>query len=66
MLLGRFLPIVLVLALAGSLAAAAAGAGHGGHAAHPPPLFVGLLGVVIVVVGLTFFPASGAGPLAEG
>ena len=36
MLAGRFLPIVLVLALAGSLAAAAAGPGDRGHAAHPP------------------------------
>ena len=37
MLLGRFLPIIFVLALAGSLAAPAAGAEDGGHAAHARP-----------------------------
>jgi K+-transporting ATPase ATPase A chain len=67
MLLGRFLPIVFVLALAGSLAAqrhvpVTAGTlhTHGG-------LFVGMLvGVVLVLVALTFFPALALGPLAEG
>lgn len=66
MLFGRFVPIVLVLALAGSLARqqpAAVGAGtlptHG-------PVFAGLLGfVVVVVAGLTFFPALALSPIAE-
>ncbi|WP_007467664.1 potassium-transporting ATPase subunit KdpA [Segniliparus rugosus] len=66
MLFGRFLPIILVLALAGSLATQ--------H--HTPPtsgtlpthrgLFVGLLlGVVLLVAALTFFPALALGPIAE-
>ena len=68
MLVGRFLPIVLVLGLAGSLARPAAGAGDGGHAAHPPARCSSamLAGVVLVVAGLTFFPALALGPLAEG
>lgn len=66
MLFGRFVPIVLVLALAGSLARqrpAVVGAGtlptHG-------PVFAGLLAfVVLVVAGLTFFPALALSPVAE-
>ena len=67
MLLGRFLPMMLVLALAGSLAQQ-----------HPVPvtsgtlpthrmLFVAMLvGVVLIVTGLTYFPSLTLGPLAEG
>ena len=66
MLMGRFLVIVPVLAIAGSLAAkktVPASAGtfptHGG-------LFVGLLvGVILVVGGLTYFPALAVGPIVE-
>ena len=43
MLLGRFLPIVLVLGLAGSLARQAAGAGDAGTLPTHRPLFVGML-----------------------
>jgi K+-transporting ATPase ATPase A chain len=67
MLLGRFVPIVFALALAGSLARQ-----------HPVPVTQGtlpthkalfvtmLVGVVLVVTGLTYFPALTLGPLAEG
>jgi K+-transporting ATPase ATPase A chain len=66
MLIGRFLFIVPMMAVAGSLAAkkiAPASAGtfptHGG-------LFVGLLtGVILIVGGLTFFPALSLGPIVE-
>jgi K+-transporting ATPase ATPase A chain len=67
MLLGRFVPMVFVLALAGSLAAqrpvpATAGTLHTGK-----PLFACLLtGTALVVTGLTYFPALALGPLAEG
>jgi K+-transporting ATPase ATPase A chain len=66
MLVGRFLFIVPMMAVAGSLAAkkiVPASAGtfptHGG-------LFVGLLiGVILIVGGLTFFPALSLGPIVE-
>ncbi|HKU54635.1 MAG TPA: potassium-transporting ATPase subunit KdpA [Rhizomicrobium sp.] len=66
MLIGRFLFIVPMMAVAGSLAAkkiVPASAGtfptHGG-------LFVGLLiGVILIVGGLTFFPALSLGPIVE-
>jgi len=67
MLIGRYAPIVLVLALAGSLA-------RQGHTPESPgtlpthrPQFVGLVAVVTVILcGLTFLPALALGPLAEG
>ena len=67
MLFGRFLPMVFVLALAGSLARQqSVPAGSGTLPTHNP-LFVGMLsGVVLIVVGLTYFPALALGPLAEG
>lgn len=67
MAFGRFLPIVLVLALAGRLAAQGRTAVTAGTFPTHRPLFVGLLtAVTLVVVGLTFFPALSLGPLAEG
>ena len=67
MLLGRYLPMILVLALAGSL----------GRQGHTPasigtlpthrPQFVGLVAAVTVILcALTFLPALALGPLAEG
>ncbi|MGW5513114.1 potassium-transporting ATPase subunit KdpA [Nocardia africana] len=67
MVFGRFIPIVLVLALAGSLA----------HQGHTPesigtlpthrPQFVGMVaGVTLILVALTFLPMLALGPLAEG
>lgn len=67
MVIGRFLPIVLVLALAGRLAAQGRTAVTAGTFPTHRPLFVGLLStVVLVVVGLTYFPALSLGPLAGG
>ncbi len=67
MLLGRFLPIVLVLALAGSLARQTAAPVSAGTMPTHTPLFVSMLiGVTVVLVALTFLPALALGPLAEG
>ena len=67
MLLGRFLPIIFVLALAGSLARQQQVPKTDGTLPTHGPLFVGMLtGVVIIVAGLTFFPVLSLGPLAEG
>jgi K+-transporting ATPase ATPase A chain len=67
MLLGRFLPIVFVLALAGSLARQQQVPQTSGTLPTHGPLFVGMLtGVAVIVAGLTFFPALALGPLAEG
>ena len=67
MLVGRFVPIVLALALAGSLALQQPVPATAGTLATHRPLFVGMLvGVVIIVAGLTFFPALALGPMAEG
>ncbi|ADI12387.1 potassium-transporting ATPase subunit A [Streptomyces bingchenggensis BCW-1] len=67
MLLGRYLPMVFVLALAGSLARQQPVPVTAGTLPTHRPQFVGLLtGVVLIVVGLTYFPALSLGPLAEG
>ena len=67
MLVGRFVPIVLVLALAGSLARQPVVPVTAGTLPTHRPLFVLLLtGTVVVVAGLTFVPALALGPLAEG
>jgi len=67
MLLGRFLPIVFVLALAGSLAAQDRLPVTAGTLPTHRPQFVGLhLGAVLVVSALTYFPVLALGPLAEG
>ncbi|MFD5385366.1 potassium-transporting ATPase subunit KdpA [Streptomyces sp. NPDC127074] len=67
MLFGRFLPMVFVLALAGSLAGQAPVPVTAGTLPTHRPQFVGLLtAVVLIVVGLTYFPALSLGPLAEG
>lgn len=66
MLLGRFVPVVLVLALAGSLARQdRVPAGPGTLPTHGPVFAVLLGGVVVVVAGLTFFPALALAPVAE-
>ncbi|MFB7249194.1 potassium-transporting ATPase subunit KdpA [Microbacterium sp. NPDC056234] len=67
MLLGRFLPIVLVLALAGSLAAQDRIPATTGTLPTHRPQFVGLLtAVAVIVTALTYFPVLTLGPLAEG
>lgn len=66
-LFGRFIPIALVLALAGSLAAQDKVPATAGTMPTHRPLFVGLLvGVTVIVTALTFFPVLTLGPLAEG
>ncbi|WP_242616290.1 potassium-transporting ATPase subunit KdpA [Microterricola gilva] len=67
MLLGRLLPILFVLALAGSLAAQEKVPVTAGTLPTHKPLFVGLLcGTVLIVSALTYFPVLALGPLAEG
>ncbi|OXS32543.1 potassium-transporting ATPase subunit KdpA [Streptomyces sp. XY006] len=67
MLLGRFLPMVFVLALAGSLAEQQPVPATAGTLRTDKPLYTGLLaGTIIIVTGLTYFPALALGPLAEG
>jgi K+-transporting ATPase ATPase A chain len=65
-LIGRFLMILPLLAVAGSLAAKRQVAVSAGTFPTHGPLFVGLLvGVVIIVGALTFFPALSLGPIVE-
>lgn len=67
MLLGRFVPMIFVLALAGSLARQRqVPASAGTLPTHRPLFAVLLLGVIFIVVGLTYFPAQALGPIAEG
>jgi K+-transporting ATPase ATPase A chain len=66
MLLGRFAFIVPMMAVAGSLAAKKLVPPSAGTFPTHTPLFVGLLcGVIVIVGGLTFFPALALGPIAE-
>ncbi|GAA2223376.1 potassium-transporting ATPase subunit KdpA [Micromonospora olivasterospora] len=67
MLLGRFLPIIFVLALAGSLARQQPTPASEGTLPTHKPLFIGMVvGVTVILVALTFLPALALGPLAEG
>ncbi|MET0496254.1 MAG: potassium-transporting ATPase subunit KdpA [Actinoplanes sp.] len=67
MLLGRFLPIIFVLGLAGSLARQKPVPASTGTLPTHKPLFIGMVvGVVVVLIALTFLPALALGPLAEG
>jgi potassium-transporting ATPase potassium-binding subunit len=67
MLLGRFAPEIFALGLAGSLARQAPVPESAGTLDTRTPLFVGMLvGVILILVGLTYFPALALGPFAEG
>ncbi|HEY7483157.1 MAG TPA: potassium-transporting ATPase subunit KdpA [Streptosporangiaceae bacterium] len=67
MAFGRFLPMVFVLALAGSLARQGRTPPSEGTLPTHRPQFVGMLvGVTVIIVALTFLPALALGPLAEG
>ncbi len=67
MFLGRLLPIVFVLALAGSLAKQRkVPATAGTLPTHRPQFVLLLIGVTLILAGLTYFPALALGPLAEG
>ncbi|MEU2006682.1 potassium-transporting ATPase subunit KdpA [Rhodococcus sp. NPDC019627] len=66
MLFGRFLPIIFVLALAGSLATQRTTPPGAGTLPTAGPMFTGLLtGTAVLVAALTFFPALALGPIAE-
>jgi K+-transporting ATPase ATPase A chain len=67
MVFGRFLSIILVLALAGSFAAQARTPESVGTLPTHRPQFVGMVvGVTVILVALTFLPMLALGPLAEG
>jgi potassium-transporting ATPase potassium-binding subunit len=67
MVIGRFLPMVLMLALAGSLARQRVTPASAGTLPTHRPQFVGLVvGVTVILVALTFLPCLALGPLAEG
>jgi K+-transporting ATPase ATPase A chain len=66
MLIGRFIFVVPLLAVAGSLAQKKSLAPSAGTFPTHGPLFVGLLvGVIVIVGGLTYFPAVALGPVVE-
>jgi K+-transporting ATPase ATPase A chain len=67
MVLGRFLPMMFVLALAGSLARQGTTPESIGTLPTHRPQFIGMVvGVTVILVALTFLPALALGPLAEG
>jgi potassium-transporting ATPase potassium-binding subunit len=67
MLFGRFAPEIFALGLAGSLARQGKTPESAGTLDTRTPLFVGMvIAVVLVLVGLTYFPALALGPIAEG
>jgi potassium-transporting ATPase potassium-binding subunit len=67
MIVGRYLPMIFVVTLAASLARQRPGVVTAGTLRTHSPVFVGLMiGAVLIVVGLEFFPALALGPLAEG
>jgi K+-transporting ATPase ATPase A chain len=67
MFLARFIPIVFVLALAGSLAAQEKTPATSGTLPTHRPQFVGLLvGTILIITALTYFPVIALGPLTEG
>lgn len=67
MFLGRFLPMVFVLALAGSLAAQDRIPVTAATLPTHRPQFVGLLiGTILLITALTYFPVLALGPIAEG
>jgi K+-transporting ATPase ATPase A chain len=66
MLLGRFAYVVPVMAIAGSLAAKVKAPASAGTFPTDGPLFVGLLiGIILILGGLQFFPALALGPVVE-
>jgi len=66
MLAGRLLPMIVVLAIGGSLGRKKYVPATAGTFPTATPLFGGLLlGVVIIVVGLTYFPVVALGPVVE-
>src|SRR6185437_353749 len=67
MLIGRFLPIIFVLGLAGSLAKQqSVPVSEGTLPTHKSQFVLLATGVAVIVVALTYLPALALGPLAEG
>jgi K+-transporting ATPase ATPase A chain len=67
MLVARFAPMIFALGLAGSLARQQSVPESVGTMPTHKPLFVGMvISVIIIIVGLTYFPALALGPFAEG
>jgi K+-transporting ATPase ATPase A chain len=67
MLIARFAPMIFVLALGGTLSRQQPVPASAGTLETHTPLFAGMLiGVIIILVGLTYFPALALGPFAEG
>ena len=67
MLVARFAPMIFVLALGGTLARQQPVPASAGTLETHKPLFASMLiGVIIILVGLTYFPALALGPFAEG
>ncbi|MGZ4535004.1 MAG: potassium-transporting ATPase subunit KdpA [Nocardioidaceae bacterium] len=67
MLVGRFLPMIFVLGLAGSLARQhQVPVSEGTLPTHRPQFVLMVTGVAVIVVALTYLPALALGPLAEG
>jgi potassium-transporting ATPase potassium-binding subunit len=67
MLFGRFAPEIFALGLAGSLARQQPVPASAGTLSTKTPLFVGMVvAVILILVGLTYFPALALGPFAEG
>jgi len=67
MLIGRFAPEIFALGLAGSLARQSPVPASAGTLDTRTPLFVGMVvAVILILVGLTYFPALALGPFAEG
>ncbi|MDR3417099.1 MAG: potassium-transporting ATPase subunit KdpA [Nevskia sp.] len=66
MLIGRYAFIVPMMAVAGSLVTKKAGTASAGTLPTTGPLFIGLLiAIILIVSGLTYFPALALGPVAE-
>ena len=67
MLFGRFVPMVLALAVAGALAGKrVVPVGAGTFRTDSPSFVVLLIGVIVIVAALTFFPAFLLGPIVQG
>jgi K+-transporting ATPase ATPase A chain len=67
MLVARFAPMVFAVGLAGSLARQQTVPESVGTMPTHRPLFVGMvISVILIIVGLTYFPALALGPFAEG
>ncbi|MBV8245560.1 MAG: potassium-transporting ATPase subunit KdpA [Candidatus Eremiobacteraeota bacterium] len=66
MLFGRFAEVIPILALAGALAGKkAVAAGPGTFTTHSPIFVALLIGTIVIVGALTFFPADALGPIVE-